>query len=231
MRPESISRPTSWLINGGKAGRVCIGLGLVAGVAALTQFAPNQASAPDRALFGTIDVTAVLLLVIGAALLTLRRRSAAPATGPLALARAEQAQTRRQLAYLLIPVSLGLQLMGTLAAAHHAGEGLTLSRLEIFEVACFLSFLLLFAALIGGRGLDRWACPIIDDELAQAFRAQAMKLGYALLLPGLAILVAIGLFRPGMALELLPLVAAIGVGGPALRLFLLERAAGRDAEA
>jgi hypothetical protein len=231
MSSEPFGHFTRRLIGGGKTGRMCIVSGLVAGVAALTQFAPNQAQAPDRALYAGLDAAAILLLALGAALLAFRERSPEPTRGLVALARAEQAQNRRQMAYLLIPVSLALQLIGTLRAARHAGEGLILTRIEFFEVACFLAFLLLFAAMIGGRVLDRWACPAIDDELAQAFRAQAMKLGYVLLLPGLALLVIIGLFRSALALELAPLVAAIGVAGPALRLFMLERAAGRDAEA
>jgi len=231
MSSEPFARSTWRLIGGGKTGRICIGLGLVAGVAALTQFAPNQAQAPDRAFFAGLDSLAVLLLALGGTLLAFRDRRPEPAVGLVALARAEQAQNRRQMAYLLIPVSLALQLFAALRAARRAAEGLILTRIEIFEVACFLAFLLLFAALICGRGLDRWACPTIDDELAQAFRGQAMKLGYVLLLPGLAVLVIIGLIRPALALEVAPLVAVIGVAGPALRLFMLERAAGRGAEA
>jgi hypothetical protein len=214
-----------------RAGRISLALGMVATLAALTRLIPGDEARPPIGLFVGFAVVAVLLLMLGAALLVSGRLPPEARSGPLALARAEQTGRRRQIAYLLMPLSLALQLLGVTQAARHAGEGLAPRRIEIFEVVCFLIFLLLFAVLIGGRGLDRWACPAVEDELAQAFRAQALRLGYVLLLPGLAMLVVLGLFNRTLALELAPVVAAIGVAGPAVRLFLLERAAGEGVEA
>jgi hypothetical protein len=90
----------------------------------------------------------------------------------------------------------------------------------------FTAFSFAFALIISGRGLDRWAKPVLDDELSRELRRRAIALGYAIVLFGVALLFVVALVSRTAAVDLIPVVAALGVAGPAVRLFLLERAAG-----
>ena len=145
--------------------------------------------------------------------------------------RAEAQQSRRRIAFLLMPVSLACMLVGVVGAADHVMHGQPMRRVEMFSTGAFLFFLVAFGLLLAGYGIGRWGRSVLDDELSRALRARALQLGYAILLPGVAMLFIVGLFRRDLAVELAPIVAALGVGGPAIRLFLLERAADGDDEA
>ena len=68
--------------------------------------------------------------------------------------------------------------------------------------------------------------PVLDDELSRELRSKAIQFGYVTLLPGVAGLFVVGLLNRNLAIELAPVLAAIGVAGPAVRLYWLERAAG-----
>ena len=142
--------------------------------------------------------------------------------------RAERLQSRRRRAFLIMPLSLILMLTGVIRATGHVMDGATMRHFEIFEVGCFLFFLGAFAFLIAGRGMGRWARPVLDDEVSRAFRGRALQFGYFILLPGVAALYVVGLFSRELAVELAPVLAALGICGPAVRLYLLERSAATD---
>ena len=99
----------------------------------------------------------------------------------------------------------------------------------MFQIGAFVIFMLIFVALLSGQGLDRWSKPVLDDELSRQIRAKALGLGYLVLAGGLGLLVAISLFDRTLTIELIPVLAALGVGSASIRLFWLERAAGGEA--
>jgi hypothetical protein len=210
-----------------KVGLVLVLLGAVAAVAGATEWIPTAPT--DKYLWMICAAVATVAIAAG---LTLRLTSRVPAEarrGRLAMIRAERSQAKRQIAYLLMPLSLGFMLPGVVQATSHVAGGAPIQHTELFVVVCFVAFLLAFALLIAGRGLDRWAASILNDELSRELRAKALQLGYAILLPGVAALFVVGLFNRDLAIELAPILAALGVGGPAVRLFWLERAAGAGA--
>jgi hypothetical protein len=124
-------------------------------------------------------------------------------------------------------------LVGVVGAAVHVMHGEPMRRVEMFSTGAFVFFLAAFGFILAGGGIiGRWARSVLDDELTRTLRARALQLGYAILLPGVAIVFVVGLFRRDLAVELAPIVAALGVAAPAIRLFMLERAAtGDDDEA
>ena len=206
---------------------MCAALAAAAAVAELMPLGPVDPG--DANLWMICGGVAAVALAAG---LTLRFTARIPleaTRGRLAMIRAERSQAKRQIAYLLIPLSLGLMLIGVVEATSRVVAGAMLTRDELFTVACFLAFLAAFALLIAGRGLDRWAAPVLDDELSRELRSKAIQFGYVILLPGIAVLFVVGLFNRNLAVDLMPILAAIGVAGPALRLFWLERAAGAGA--
>jgi hypothetical protein len=62
-------------------------------------------------------------------------------------------------------------------------------------------------------------------------RSRAIALGYYIVLFGAAALFVVALVSRTAAVDLIPVVVALGVAAPAIRLFLLERAAGAGDEA
>jgi len=69
---------------------------------------------------------------------------------------------------------------------------------------------------------------VLDDELSRQIRGRALGLGYLVMALGLAGLVASSLFNQTLTIDLIPVVAALGVASASLRLFWLERAAGGE---
>jgi hypothetical protein len=206
---------------------MCAALAAVAAVAELMPLGPVDPS--DANLWMICGGVAAVALAAGLALRFTAQIPAEARRGRLAMIRAEQSQGKRQLAYLLMPLSLGMMLIGVVETTSRIAAGALITREELFTVTCFLAFLAAFALLLAGRGLDRWAAPVLDDELSRELRAKAIQFGYAILLPGIAGLFVVGLINRNLAIELTPVLAAIGVAGPALRLFWLERAAGAGA--
>ena len=208
-----------------KVGTATAVLGALAVMAGLTQLIPGDPgdSNPLR-LIGFCGAGAVLLAA-GAILIATSPIPAAANAGRVAMIRAEELQTRRQSAFLLMPLSLSMMLIGVLRATGHVAQGLPLRHVELVTIVSFCLFVVVFTLLLAGRGLDRWARPVLDDEASRQFRGQALQLGYLLLLPGVVALFAVSLFRRDLAMELAPILAALGVAGPALRLFWLERSA------
>ncbi len=207
-------------------GKILVVLAVVAVAAGATQFLPGDVADAGSRRWLIFAAVAAVCLAAGLALILSAPIPAEARRGALAMARAETLQTRRQASFVLMPLSLGLMLNGVLRAAGHALDGMPLRHLDMFIIGAFVAFLLVFALLLAGRGLDRWARPVLDDELSRALRGQALQLGYAILLPGVAILFVVGLFNRVAAIELAPILAALGIAGPALRLVWLERAAG-----
>jgi hypothetical protein len=209
-----------------KIGLAMVLLGVVVAAALAVQFVPGD---PDR--FGPIEFlgfggAGILFIGGGIALMWLGRIPAEARTPRIAMLRAERLQARRNIALLIMPASLACMLPGALRAAGHVADGRRVTHIDVFTVAAFTGFSLLFAVTIAGRGLNAWAQPVLDDELSRDLRSRALGLGYYVLVAGIAALFVIALVSRSLAVELIPVVAALGVAGPALRLFLLERAAG-----
>jgi hypothetical protein len=203
---------------------MCAALAAAAAAAELMPLGPVDPT--DAHLWMICGGVAAVALAAGLALRFTARIPAEASTGRLAMVRAEQSQSKRQMAYLLMPLSLLLMLIGVVSATDRIVRGSPIRHDDIFTFACFLAFLIAFALLIAGRGLDRWAASVLNDELGRELRAKALQLGYAILLPGLAALFVVGLLNRDLAIDLMPILAALGVGGPAARLYWLERAAG-----
>jgi hypothetical protein len=210
-----------------KAGLILVLVGAIAALAGAVEWIPTAPA--DKHLWQICAAVAAVAIAGGLALRLTARMPAEAKRGRLAMIRAERSQAKRQVAYLLMPLSLGLMLPGVVRATSRIAGGAPIEHIELFVVICFIAFLLTFALLIAGRGLDLWATSVLNDELSRDLRAKALLLGYAILLPGLAGLFVVGLLNRDLAIELAPVLAAIGVAGPALRLFWLERAAGAGA--
>jgi hypothetical protein len=215
-----------------KSGFVAIALGAVIGAAAILQAIPGDPSGPADPV-ETLAFASIAIVCVALGLLLVARNRLPPEakTPRVAMLRAEAQQSRRQMAFLFMPLSLGFMLIGVLGAADHVMRGEPMRRVEMFSTGAFVFFLVAFGLLLAGYGIGRWGRSVLDDELSRALRARALQLGYAILLPGVAILFVLGLFRRDLAIEFAPILAALGVAGPAVRLFMLERAAAGDDEA
>jgi hypothetical protein len=211
-----------------KVGKGFLGFGIVVAAAAAVQLLPGDAGHVGIVETLAFAATAAVCLIVGATLVFSGRIPLEARTERISMMRAEQFQARRRSAFLLMPLSLAFMLMGAVGAAVHVMNGQPVRHVEMFSVAAFVIFLLAFGFLVGGRGVGRWARAVLDDEVSQAFRGKALQFGYMILLPGVAALYVVGLFNRNLSVELAPIVAALGVAGPAVRLFLLERAASDD---
>jgi hypothetical protein len=212
-----------------KIGLGCVLFGALTLGAGLSQFTPGD---PDRfppMLFDAVLGGGALLVLIGVVVMLLSRTPPEARSGRLAMMRAEGLRAKRNVAFMMMPFSLGLMLMGVIRALDSVGAGGLVEHVQIFEVCCFIVFLVAFVAILSGRGLDRWARPVLDDELSRQIRAKALGLGYLVMAMGLAGLVATSLFDRALTIDLIPVVAALGVGTASVRLFWLERAAGGEA--
>jgi hypothetical protein len=201
-------------------------LGVVAAGAVAVQFVPGDPDHFSKTEFLAFGAAAIAFIAGGLVLMRLGRIPADAHTPRIAMLRAERLQGRRHIALMLMPLSLGLMLPGAIRAAGHVADGRLVTHIDMFTVAAFTSFSLLFALMIAGRGLDRWAKPVLDDELSRELRSRALAVGYFVVLLGVAVLFVVSLVSRTAAVDLIPVVTALGVAGPALRLFMLERAAG-----
>ena len=192
-----------------KIGMILILCGAIAALAGATEWIPTAPT--DKHLWQICAAVAAVTIAAGLALRLTARVPAEAKRGRVAMMRAEQSQAKRQVAYLLMPLSLCLMLPGVVGATSRVAGGATIEHTELFTVICFIAFLLAFALLIAGRGLDRWAASVLNDELGRELRAKALQLGYAILLPGLAALFVVGLVNRDLAVELTPVLAALGV--------------------
>jgi hypothetical protein len=206
-------------------------LGVVVAGALAVQFVPGDPDHFSRTEFLALGAAAAAFIACGLILMRLGRIPADARTPRIAMLRAERLQGRRHIALMLMPASLGCMLPGAIRAAGHVADGRLVTHIDLFTVAAFTAISLLFALMIAGRGLDSWAKPVLDDELSRELRGRALAVGYAVVLAGVAALFVVALVSRTLAVELIPVVAALGVAGPALRLFLLERAAGGGGEA
>lgn len=211
-----------------KLGTGLVIAGLIALIAEAAQFLPGDPTDDSLGRRVVIGAVAAICLASGLACLHLWRLPKGPRNRQALMVEAERSQSKRQMAFLLMPLSLALQLPGVIEAVSHLMKGQGVEHLELSILGIFVFFLLAFALLIGGALIDRWCQPVLDDELSRELRRRAVFFGYALLVPGMAIVFLLQLIDRTLAAELTPVVAAIGVGGPALRMFLLERAAGRE---
>lgn len=207
----------------------CLAAGL-AGLAAALRLVPGDAGdvgwLPSLALGGA----AAVLALAGGLLLKRGRAPKDAQGGRIALLIAEDCRRKRAIAYVLIPVSLLLQLAGATEAARSAALGRPLAHDELIFAAIFTLFLCAFALLLAGRGLDRLARPALDDELARAHRADALALGFGVFTATTAFLLLAALVDRAVALEAAPAAAALPIAATSIRLFLLERAADVGAE-
>ncbi|HLI67413.1 MAG TPA: hypothetical protein VKU90_13710 [Caulobacteraceae bacterium] len=217
-----------------KMGMIVAALGGVIGAICVLQLIPGDPGGPaDRLEISAFAAISLTCIAAGLALILGGRLPAEAKTPRLAMLRAEAQQLPRQTAFLLMPLSLAFMLVGVVGAAVHVMHGEPMRRVEMFSTGAFVFFLAAFGFILAGGGIiGRWARSVLDDELTRTLRARALQLGYAILLPGVAIVFVVGLFRRDLAVELAPIVAALGVAAPAVRLFMLERAAtGDDDEA
>lgn len=203
-------------------------LGLVALGAGASQFTPGDPVRFPPLVLESVFGVGGAMVVIGALVMLLSRTPPEVRAGRLAMMRAERIRAKRNVAFLLMPMSLGFMLMGVIQALNKAIDGLPLEHIQVFQIGAFVIFMLIFVALLSGQGLDRWSKPVLDDELSRQIRAKALGLGYLVMAGGLAVLVATGLFDRTLTIDLIPVVAALGVGSASLRLFWLERSAGGD---
>ena len=213
-----------------RAGLGCVLLGLVLLGAGASQFTPGDPIEFSPKVLETVFISGGLMIVIGGLLMLFNRTPREVRSGRLALMRAERMRAKRNTTFLLMPLSLGLMLMGVIQALNRYTGGFPIQHIQVFEVCAFIFFMLAFVALLSGRGLDRWARPVLDDELSREIRGRALGLGYLVMAVGLAGLVATALFDRALTIDLIPVLAALGVGSASLRLFWLERAAGGDGE-
>jgi len=205
-------------------------LGLVVVGAGASQFTPG-----DPIEFSPLVLQAVFgvggaMVVIGGLVMLFSRTPPEARAGRLAMVRAERMRAKRNTAFLMMPLSLGLMLMGVIQALNRVHGDVPIEHIQVFVVCAFIIFMLTFVALLSGQGLDRWSKPVLDDELSRQMRAKALGLGYLVMAGGLAVLVATSLFDRTLTIDLIPVLAALGVGTASLRLFWLERAAGGDSE-
>ena len=207
-----------------KAALGCLMLAAVFAVGAAVYFVPGDPG--DEAWrLGLFAVGAAVLVAVGLALARAGRLPPEADTPRMRLLRAEAMQPGRAIGLALIPLSLAFLLIGVVRSTSHIVAGQSVRHVELFMIGCFVLFLLAFLALLAGRGLDRWAAPAMEDELSRAYRAQAFQFGYAVLMPAVVALFVTGLVSPRLAVELAPIVAAVGVAAPALRLAWLSRPA------
>ena len=223
----SAVRRAEWLR---KVGLALALSGVVIGGAVAVQFVPGDPKHFSQAEFLGFGSGAVLLMGLGLGMLRFGRIPKEARTPRIAMLRAEGLQRRRQIAFLIMPVSLGMMLFATTDAASDIARGRAVTHIDLFESGAFIVIALGFAALIAGRGLDRWAKPVLDDELSRELRARALGFGYAVLLTLVAGLFGLALVSRTIAIQLVPTALALGVAAPAIRLFLLERSAGAGGE-
>ncbi len=214
-----------------KMGLAVAALGGVVGAAAIMQAIPGDPSGPADPI-ETLAFAAIAVVCLAAGLATFlgSRLPEAAKTPRLRMLRAEANQARRSLALLFMPASLMFMLVGVLGATERVLGGQPIRRVEIFSTTAFVVILLAFGLILFGRGIGGWSRTVLDDELSRALRARALQFGYAVLLPGVVLLFLVGLYSRDLAIEFAPVLAALGVAAPAIRLFLLERAAGGDDE-
>ena len=190
------------------------------------QFVPGDPDHFSKTEFLAFGAAAIAFIAGGLVLMRLGRIPADAHTPRIAMLRAERLQGRRHIALMLMPLSLGFMLPGAIRAAGDVADGRLVTHIDMFTAAAFTSFSLLFALMIAGRGLDRWAKPVLDDELSRELRSRAIALGYFVVLLGAAALFVVSLVSRPAAVDLIPVVMALGVAGPAIRLFI-ARARGR----
>jgi len=212
-----------------RAGKALLLLGLAAAFGALTYFIPGDPRDAGVGRMIGFSAAALVLAVAGVAMLMLSRTPRGAQAERLAEMWAERRQSRRRVEFLLFPVSLTLMLPGVIRAVSRAA-GAPMRHLDIFILGAFVFFLVMFAIAVARGGLDRWKRGALDDELDRAFRGQALQLGYGILLIGVGALFILGLFRRDLAIELTPVIAAVGVAGPSVRLYMLDRSASAGGE-
>ncbi|HXQ10915.1 MAG TPA: hypothetical protein VN805_07945 [Caulobacteraceae bacterium] len=213
-----------------KVGLAAILTGAVFAGAVAVQFVPGDPNHFTLVEFLAVGATAAILLVGGLVLMRLGRIPAEARTPRIAMLRAERLQTRRRLAFMLMPLSLVFMLPATVTAAAHVAAGRPITHIDLFTAAAFTAFSLAFALMIAGRGMNNWAKPVLDDELSRELRSRALAAGYAVVLTGVAAVFVLAFVSRSLAVELIPVVAALGVAAPAIRLFMLERAAAAGGE-
>ena len=69
---------------------------------------------------------------------------------------------------------------------------------------------------------------LLDDELTQVLRARSMILAFVVLMGGVTVALALGLWRADYGVTALPYVLALGGASAGLRFAWLDREAGRD---
>jgi hypothetical protein len=208
-----------------KVGLAATLVGVVIAGAVAVQFIPGDPHHFPTAVILALSAAAFIIVVGGLVLMRLGRIPADARTPRIAMLRAERLRARRTVALSLMPLSLVFMLPGAVRAAGDAADGRPVTHIDIFTAVAFTAFAVAFALIIAGRALDRWAKPVLDDELSRELRGRAIGLGYYIVLFGVATLFIVALVSRTAAVDLIPAVAALGVAGPAIRLFLLERAA------
>jgi hypothetical protein len=205
-------------------------LGLVAVGAGASQFTPGDPISFSPLVLEAVFGLGGLMIVVGGLVMLFSRTPPEARAGRLAMIRAERGRAKRNMAFLMMPLSLGLMLMGVIQALNRTHGDMPIEHIQVFVVCAFVIFMLIFVGLLSGQGLDRWSKPVLDDELSRQIRAKALGLGYLVMAVGIAGLIGCSLFDRTLTIDLIPVVAALGVSAALLRLFWLERAAGAGGE-
>jgi hypothetical protein len=130
-------------------------------------------------------------------------------------------RTRNRVIAVLAVVLMSLQ-GAVLAATEHVtlNGGRTVDRVQVGAFVAFALALMLFV-LTGGRRARKY--PQMNDELVQANRASALKLGYVVTILALIGVYVAMLLTPIDVFKYIPILITFGLVVPALRFSLLER--------
>lgn len=134
----------------------------------------------------------------------------------------DRAVSRRRRIMAVLAIFLMTTQGGVLAATDQIvlNGGRLVDQFRVVAFVVMALFFLVFL-LTGGRGARRH--PALNDELVQANRASALKLGYAALVVALVAVYVVSLLTPINVASVLPLFIAFGIAVPALRFAMLER--------
>jgi hypothetical protein len=135
---------------------------------------------------------------------------------------AEKALRRRSRVVAVLAVLLMSAQGATLAATEHVtlNGGRSVDQVQVGAFVAFALALMLFV-LTGGRRAKKY--PQMNDELVQANRASALKLGYVVTMLALIGVYVAMLLVPMDVTKYIPLLITFGIVVPALRFSLLER--------
>jgi len=123
-----------------KVALMAVLLGMVAVGAGLSQFSPGDPERfPPRVLEAVLGGGGLVIL-IGVVTMLVSRTPIEARSGRIAMIRAEGMRAKRNVAFMLMPLSLGLMLMGVIQALNRANGG-NVEHIQIFVICAFIFFL------------------------------------------------------------------------------------------